>query len=277
MNPYGYRLVLYPLDLAIRQRFAVASVEEWASVDFHTLRGKVVLVLLAGLFLSALAARHRWTLSDLLLVLFGFYSALTYERFLFLAGIIVAPTVAELLQAVPRYRPEIDKPWLNAAIICGLLAFVVFRFPGPVQLERQVSEQYPAEVLPYLELHQPTGRVLNYYMWGGYLGWKNPDVRVFIDSRVDIFEYAGVFKDYIELMGFDDPLQVLDEYHIRYVLFPAHSPLTYLLERDRNWKVDFAGRISTLIERVGPMPPGPAKHAATNKQRWPGEKNPGER
>ena len=112
----------------------------------------------------------------------------------------------------------------------------------------------------------------------GRLSWlKNPDVRVFIDSRVDIFEYAGVFKDYIELMGFDDPLQVLDEYHIRYVLFPARSPLTYLLERDRNWKVDFAGRISTLIERVGPMPPGPAKHAATNKQRWPGEKNPGER
>jgi hypothetical protein len=252
VNPYGYRLVLYPLDLAIRQRLNVASVQEWVSVDFHTLRGKVVLVLLAGLFISALATRHRWRLSDLLLVLFAFYSGLTYERFLFLAGIVAAPPVAELLHVVPRYRPEIDKPWLNAALIAGVLAFVVYRFPGPAELEKMVAEQYPAEITPYLQSHPPSGPVLNYYEWGGYLGWKDPNLKVFVDSRVDIFEYAGVFRDYLILVGFNNPLGVLDKYHIRYVLFPARHPLTYLLERDSSWKVDFSGQTSTLLERAGP-------------------------
>jgi hypothetical protein len=101
---------------------------------------------------------------------------------------------------------------------------------------------------------------------GGYLGWKAPGLKVFVDSRVDIFEYAGVFKDYIRLMSFRDPLRVLDEYHIICVVFPSDAPLTYLLERNPNWKVDFSGHLSTLLERVGPLPPGPPKDAAFSKQ-----------
>ena len=266
VNPYGYRLVLYPFDLAFRQPLNVASIEEWVSVDFHTLRGKVVLVLLVGLFCSALATRRQWRFSDLVLMLFALCSGLTHERLLFLAGIIVAPVVAELLQGVPRYRPEIDKRWLNAVIICGILAFVVYRFPTPAQLEQQVAEQYPVEILPYLKSHEPFGNVLNYYPWGGYLGWKDPQFKVFVDSRVDLFEYAGVFKDYLDLVGFNDPLRILDEYRIRYVLFPPRSPLTYLLETSPNWRVVFSGQISTLLERVGPMPSSPEKNAETNQQ-----------
>jgi len=136
----------------------------------------------------------------------------------------------------------------------------------PAQLEQQVAEQYPAEILPYLKSHEPSGNVLNYYPWGGYLGWKDPKFKVFVDSRVDLFEYAGVFKDYLDLVGFNDPLRILDEYRIRYVLFPPRSPLTYLLEIGPNWKVVFKGQVSTLLERVGPMPSGPEKNAETNQQ-----------
>lgn len=270
VNPYGYRLVLYPLDIALRQRLNVSFVSEWASVNFHGPRGILVLVLLAALFSSALASRHRWRLSDFVLVLIAFYGGLNHERLLFFAGIVLAPVAAELLDRVPRYRSEIDKPVLNAAIILALLAFVVFRFPGPAQIERQVAQMFPAEVLPYMKSHPPAGRVLNDYDWGGYLGWKDPQFKVFVDSRVDIFEYAGVFKDYVAVMLFNDPLRVLDEYRIRYVLFPSHSPLVYLLERDSDWKVVFNGRISTLIERVGTMPPGPPKDAGFTErvQAW---------
>jgi hypothetical protein len=264
-NPYGYRLVLYPLDVVLRQRWNVAFISEWASVNFHGPRGIVVLVLLAALFLSALAMRHRWMLSDLVLLLVALYGGLCHERLLFFAGIIAAPVVAELLEAVPRYRPEIDKPFLNAVIICGILAFVVWRFPWPAQLQKQVAEEYPAEILPFLEAHKLSGRTLNYYEWGGYLGWKDPELKVFIDSRMDIFEYAGVFEDYVKLMVFRDSPKILDEYRIRYVLFPPDAPLAMLLRQNPEWKVDFSGPVSTLLERAGPMPAGPAKNSTTDK------------
>jgi hypothetical protein len=88
-----------------------------------------------------------------------------HERLLFFVGIIAAPIVAELLEPLPRYRPEIDKQWLNVSIIFGIAAFVVLRFPGPAQLQKQVNRQYPAEIVPYLKSHKPTKRVLNYYEW----------------------------------------------------------------------------------------------------------------
>jgi hypothetical protein len=253
VNPYGYRLVTYPLDMAFRQPLVVAMLQEWRSVDFHGPRGKVVLVLLAGLFCSALATRYQWRLSDLLLVLFGFYMGLSYERFLFLAGIIVAPIVAEMLHFLPPYRPEIDKRWLNAAIIIAILALVVYPFPSRAQLEKHVAEHYPAEVLPYLESHDLSGHMLNFYDWGGYLGWKDPKLKVFVDSRTDIFEHAGVYGDYIQVHTLADPVRVLDKYQIRYVLYPSQQPLTYMLNTSPDWKVLYTGQISALFERVRPV------------------------
>jgi hypothetical protein len=66
-----------------------------------------------------------------------------------------------------------------------------------------------------------------------------------------------VFQDYVRLATLDGSLRILDDYRIRYVLFPANAPLPYLLQTTQNWKVDYSGQISTLLERVAPMPAGP--------------------
>ncbi|MEI4883943.1 hypothetical protein, partial [Klebsiella pneumoniae] len=39
INPFGWRLVYYPFDLAFKQKLHIAHVQEWVSVDFHDLRG----------------------------------------------------------------------------------------------------------------------------------------------------------------------------------------------------------------------------------------------
>src|SRR5258708_7969200 len=62
-NPFGWRLVYYPFDLAFKQRLNIAHVAEWVSVDFHDLRGKLVLLLIIGLLLPALVPHPRSNLS----------------------------------------------------------------------------------------------------------------------------------------------------------------------------------------------------------------------
>jgi hypothetical protein len=257
VNPYHYQLVTYPLDMAFRQKLNIASVSEWVSVDFHGPRGKVVLILLALLFCSAIISRYHWRLTDLAFILFAFYCGLNYDRFLFLAGIIAAPIVAEMATFVPPYQPEIDKRWLNAAIIFGILAFVTYRFPTTADLEEQIALEYPAEILPFLNANQFPGHTLNYYNWGGYLEWQAPQLKTFVDSRVDIFEHAGVFGDYLKAHGLADPEGVLDQYQIQYVLFPNQQPLTHLLESSPQWKVIFRGQTTTMLERAGPIPTHP--------------------
>jgi hypothetical protein len=253
-NPYGWRLVFYPVDMAFHQKLNIAHVEEWQSVDFHDARGKIVLILLLALVLGALLSRHKWQLTELGLVLFGLYSGLTYERFLFLAVILVTPLLAKFLDVVPAYQREIDKPLLNFIIMAGILVVVIRGLPSTKGLRQSVDKVYPAEVLPFLKAHPPDGPVLNDYLFGGYLGWKDPQFKDFVDSRVDIFEYGGVFKDYIDLIGIKESRSVLDKYGVRYVLFSRDEPLTYVLRQDPKWKVMFDGKVCVLFERAGPTP-----------------------
>jgi len=256
VNPFGYRLVFYPLDMAFRQKLNISHVEEWISVDFHDLRGKYVLALLLTLLVTALLRRTRWRLAELGIVLFALYSGLTYIRFLFLLSIVIAPLLTRILDFVPQYRPEADTPLINAAVICVMVGSVIHYWPSGSEMQKTLAEKYPAEAISYLKAHPPNGRVLNFYMWGGYLGWSDNDLKVFVDSRVDIFEYAGVFKDYLDMLGLEQSKRIFDKYQIRYVLFPhpggySESALTYVLEHDPEWKTVYSDRLVVLLERSG--------------------------
>ena len=101
-----------------------------------------------------------------------------------------------------------------------------------------------------MQAHPPNGNVLNFYLWGGYLGWNDRDLKVFLDSRVDIFEYASVLKDYFDVLGVQNSKAVFDKYKIRYVLFPQKEIITYTLEHDPDWKVLYRDSMTVLLERV---------------------------
>ena len=249
VNPFGYHLVLYPLDLAFRQKLNISHVAEWISVNFHDLRGKLVLLLILSLLVSALFRGSRWTLAELFLVLFGMYSGLTYIRFLFLLAIVAAPAVAKMLDFVPPYNRAIDKPVLNALLIVAMIAGLIHYRPTSTGLQHAVEQTYPAGAVAFLKSHPPDGPLLNFYLWGGYLIWNDRDVKVFVDSRVDIFEYGGVLQDYLDLLDLNQPERILDKYHIRYVLFPAGESLSYVLQHDNRWKVNYHDQQSILFER----------------------------
>ncbi len=254
VNPFGYRLVFYPFDLAFRQKLTVGHVEEWASVDFHDARGKIVLFLLVALLVGTLLARCRWKLEELGLTLFALYSGLTYVRFLFLAAILLAPLLAKFLDFLPPYRPEIDKPLLNALIFAGILIIMAARFPSRAQLENDLVKTYPAGALAFAKSRGLPGHVFNWYSWGGYITWHRPELKTFIDGRSDIYEYSGVFQDYLNAINLNDSLRILDKYQIRYVLFPPKNALSYMLLHQQDWKVLFKDDVSILLERVGSLP-----------------------
>jgi multisubunit Na+/H+ antiporter MnhB subunit len=260
VNPFGWRLVYYPFDLAFKQKLNIAHVQEWVSVDFHDLRGKLVLILILGLLLAALLRNRRWNLGEVLVLLFALYSGLTYIRFLVLLGIVAAPIIAKALDFFPPYRPELETPRVNAMVIFVMLGLMVYFWPREAKVRSSVEETYPAGVLPYLKAHPPQGNVLNFYLWGGYLGWHDPEMKDFVDSRVDIFEYAGVLKDYLGLLGVDAvqkrPEAILEKYKIDYVLFPPSDGtnpnlvggnLVYVLEHDPRWKILYKDKICVLL------------------------------
>lgn len=261
VNPFGWRLVYYPFDMAFKQKLNIAHVAEWVSVDFHDLRGKMVLLLVFGLLLGALFRNRRWNLGELLILLFALYSGLTYIRFLVLLGIVAAPVLAKQLDFFPLYRPADETPRVNAVVILILIGVMVFFWPRERQVRASIEETYPSGIVSYLNAQPLQGNTLNLYLWGGYLEWHAPALKTFVDSRVDIFEYAGVFEDYLTLMGADmaehRPDAILQKYNIRYVLFPpadSTNPLhlggglVYVLQHDPHWKTIYSDKVCVLLE-----------------------------
>jgi hypothetical protein len=166
-----------------------------------------------------------------------------------LLAIVVAPILAKIFDFVPVYRRHMDTPFVNAFVIVLIIAGIAFYWPRHALLQEIVAKDYPTEGVSYLQAHPPDGPVLNFYLWGGYLNWRDPDVKIFVDSRVDLFEYAGVFQDYIDLLSLNQPERLLGKYKIRYVFFPTNEPLTYVLQHDPRWKVLYSDKISVLLER----------------------------
>lgn len=251
INPYGWRLALYPFDMAFHQKLNIASVDEWRSLDFHSPRGKIVLATMAAALLLQMVRRRRWMLHEVLFLLVGTYAALTYSRFLFLAAILIVPFLAKDLWHWMPYHANRDKPWLNAAIMLGAVVTMVLLFPTNRQLNERSSSVYPdGRALVYLQNFHPHGNVFNDYLWGGYLIWNVRQVPVFIDSRVDVFERNGILADYLHAIRIEDSLQILDKYSIQYVLFENHRPLSYLLQHTPGWKVDYQDKTTILFERT---------------------------
>jgi hypothetical protein len=266
VNPYSYQLVFYPFDMAFRQKLILSHLEEWASVNFHDPRGKIVVLVIFSFLLLAMSGNNEWDLAEVMLVLFGLYVGLNHVRFLCLTAILLAAPLAKGFYFLAPSRREAGKSFMGV-MLAGVLLFIMGRnFPSRATLEKDLAADLPFGALSYMESHSVSGRIFNYDVWGGYLGWKQPELKVFLDSRGDIFERAGVVKDYLDATHIKDPLEVLDKYQVRYVLMPPIEPVVYVLLHQPNWRILYRDKVSILLERL----PGPAGQATESPARTSG-------
>ncbi len=254
-NPYGLHLVTYPFDMAFHQKLNIASVQEWQPLDWHSLRGRIFFVTLVLGLAAQLFRPRKWKLHELVFVCVGIHAAFNYQRFLFLAGILVLPFLAADLPRMPRRCKGGEPPQqrvlhaclLLGMVLCGLLAYRARREAVGSEVE------YPKGVLPMLAALRKQAPLLNSYDWGGYLELRLPELPVMIDSRTDIFERKGVLRDYLDAIRIQNTFAVLDKYHIEYVLFQPDTPLVYLLRRSSDWKIDYQDKTAVLLERLKPV------------------------
>jgi hypothetical protein len=250
VNPFGYKLVLYPFDFLFRQQSNMQYVEEWQSVDFSTGDGKLALIVILALLAAALFSRRRWKLDEVLLTAFALWAALSHVRFLFFAGLVLVPILAPRLKLFPPYQRELDKPWLNAGIMAAVVGSLIFFFPSAAKLQQKVDEEYPTAALQFMQRQHLNGRIFNQYMWGGYMEWNAPELKPFIDGRADIFVYNGVLDDHRKATTIEEPFEILDKYQIDEALLKPEWPLTYLLEHSLAWRPIYADKVAVLLERT---------------------------
>lgn len=115
---------------------------------------------------------------------------------------------------------------IGTVILVFLQSYFVIR--GSLGLSEKSF--YPKAAVAFLA-NKPAGRIFSEYGWGGYLIWKLPGEKDFIDGRMPSWRYnnnppgesAYAFKDYSELLtGKQDYKQVFAKYNISVVLWPVN-------------------------------------------------------
>ena len=248
VNPFGYKLVLFPFAFFRMQGF-MQYVEYWHSVDFGTYTGKLALALIFGLIAAALFSRRRWRLDEVLLMAFALWSGLSHVRFLDFTALIIVPILAPRLKLFPAYQPELDKPWLNAIVILAVIAGVIVFLPTQAQLQERVDSELPAAALTFMQQSNINGRIFSPAEFGGFIEWDAPQFQSFVDGR-PLFVERGIFEDSFSALTISDPYAVLDKYKIDYVLIEPTWPLAYLLKHTPSWRVLYSDKVAVLFQRV---------------------------
>ena len=172
---------------------------------------------------SALLSNRRWRLDEILLIALALWSGLSHVRFLDFTAIICVPILAPRLELFPPYDAELDKPWLNAAIILAAVMTLVHFFPPEAELQQKVDNEYPVAALNYMRQHQINGKIFSPAEYGGFIEWTAPEFKSFADGRA-VFVEKGIFDDCFSALTIREPYQVLDKYQIDYVLIREAWP-----------------------------------------------------
>jgi len=272
LTPYGTRLAAVPLNVATSLPLNFADILEWQPLTTDFWQAKLLLVLLFGFILAQLAFRLRYRLEEIALFLIVVYASFVHFRFAILFAIVFAPLAASLfVRWAPVHNPQLDHYAVNAVLMFAALAAMVLFLPSQSRLQENVAKNYPVQAVRYIQEHPIPGRMFNDYAFGGYLVWAlTPQRKVFIDGRGDIYEQAGVFADYSDIVGLKpDTFAVLQSYRINFCLVSPNSSLATLLAASSNWQEVYKDTLSAIFVRQTTRPsPRPNLNAARKDRYW---------
>lgn len=249
ITPYGTRLAGYPFNMAFSQPLNVSSIGEWQSMPFQSEWGKIFLAAVLVFFLLQMAFDFTWRIEELLLFVGGVVMACVHVRFLLLFVPFAVPLLATVAARwIDSYHRQKDKYILNALLMAGGLAAMLYYLPAQAKLDTRVAKDFPVQAVEYLRQHPVPRPMFNSYSFGGYL--VNAGYKTFIDGRGDLFERGGVFADYMSLVRLKPGgLDVLRRYQIQSCLIERDEPLATVLLASPDWRRVYVDNVSALFVR----------------------------
>ena len=94
---------------------------------------------------------------------------------------------------------------------------------------------YPQKAVTFLSENKRKGELFAPYGWGGYLVWKLPAPKVFVDGRMPTFtwnappgESDNALAEYVELSQGKNVAEIFAKYRVKTALLPAPREITPL-------------------------------------------------
>ncbi|MBU0570058.1 hypothetical protein KKB40_04760 [Patescibacteria group bacterium] len=203
--------------------------------------------------------RRTFKLEELILYFAFLLQAIASRRHLPLWTIIALPMttsaidsffreISKIKGAVGRLKKAYKFAWL------GVLLIVFFQLAFDFREVASLKEEayYPKDAVLYLRANFPQGEIFSNYGWGGYLIWKLPEKKVFIDGRMPSWkwepksdeELASAFGEYMKILkGESDYKETFEKLGVDTVLWPV--------SREENAFDDFVNKAEDFLVKFG--------------------------
>ena len=254
LTPYGARLAAYPFELMLMQPLNVLVNSEWSQPDFSVSWGLAFLFFVLAWIAAQIISPIRYRVEILAPLLLVTYESFIHGRFLLLFVSMFAPIVATFLARwLPSYDAAKERYTMNAVFIAVILCGGLALWPSNTRLQGTLRRAFPVGAVEYLHAHPVPSGMFNDENWGGFLIWSlAPEHKVFMDGRLDIYEYAGVLADYVSIMRVEQNFpMLLRKYGIGACLLRRDAPLVGSLAASRDWEKAYEDDYSVIFLRTG--------------------------
>jgi len=262
VNPIGYRILLFPFKL-VSDTYIMDHVSEFMSPNFH--QPYYFKYMLLGIIILFAATREKLNVIELTLIVFFANMSLYSARYMPIFAIFSAPIILKrcdylaeqtsnkVVNFLKRSAERIGSldasanglVWPTAAI--ALVAVMVVSGRTGFAFDEKLK---PVAAVRFLLSENISGNMFNDDEFGDYVIYSSyPHYKVFIDGRLDMYG-AKQLKEYFKVTNIErDWEKILEKYRIDWILFGSDTVLTRHLQENRNWRLIYADRTSSIFVR----------------------------
>jgi hypothetical protein len=262
INPYTYRILLFPFNL-VSNKFIMDHVNEFLAPNFHQLVVKPFEVTIYLLIVLLVFSKRRLNIIELLLILMFTHMSLYSVRYIPLFSIISAPILFRQLNSIledsdGKFASFIKKRSYNISVtdsftkgylwpVSAVLLIVILEAYGKIDFKFD-EKRKPVAAVEFFTKENIQGNMFNDDEFGDYIIYAVwPEYKVFVDGRSDMYG-VDIIKEYMKVYrikpGWDE---VIKKYNINWMIHNANSVLSmFLMERD-DWELIYADKVANIF------------------------------
>ncbi len=262
LNPYGLKLVIFPFaHNSPDNADAIRHIAEWSRPNLKELFFRffpfpldnfafalIILCLVVFLALNLKRIKAR----DMMFLAGALYMAVSHVRwvplFFFFGAPVLAANIASLFDS--RQTDQRAFSWGFTLIGIFFAAVMLWDFIGSKSAANRglglKQGSYPTGTVEFMKKEGITGNIYNEYIFGGYLIFSYPDVKVFIDGRTPTVYSPFFFWKSRLVSDLDRWNRLAGEYDFDLALIKLRDPLCEKLHEDKVWKAVSFDDVSIL-------------------------------
>jgi len=269
LNPTGYDTFLMLMEPRPSYAFSIAeTLSPFTQFSFGKHYPLFIVLFSSFIFITAVIFGRRNKAKDVtlyvLLFLFLLALSLNAHRFTPFLPLLTAPLVACLVKDHFEKMNLILKKGMLGVLLVLFVSYAVFSDNRTVLRSPFLNNNYPDDLIEFINNNELKGNIFNSYDIGGYLIWRlHPEIKVFIDNRRLVEQAFGTYKAVIsgstdDLFGLPEWKSILQGYGIQHIILSSLNgygtmpDLVLSLHNDRDWRLLYFDKISgTMLYSKG--------------------------